>query len=328
MTLFADSQHYKSTASWERNRSLFSGSDRLRLIDAPNARARVSRFNIEAVTIGEVLSTGHEVEVSEPMAVSLIVPIRGRITSTTRSNQIRARAGEALLFSPNSRKTMVESAGAREFLGVPVLIPAGALEQTAERLGFACPRNRAAWNFSTKLSATSAPASQELIQMVNLLYAEIVRKDRIGFGSTKQNAWSQLLHEKIVEVLTEAGVLHGRLESDPAAASRHVRRATEYLYSNYDQILGVADIANSCGISIRSLQDAFRSVWSMTPLDFLLAIRLDAAREMLIRSDGEKTVTEVALACGLSHLGRFSVAYRERFGELPSETLRRRVALP
>ncbi|MNR39034.1 HTH-type transcriptional activator RhaS [compost metagenome] len=47
--------------------------------------------------------------------------------------------------------------------------------------------------------------------------------------------------------------------------------------------------------------------------------RLDAARAQLRRGDAH-SIAEVALRCGFAHLGRFSAYYRERFGELPSET--------
>ena len=36
-----------------------------------------------------------------------------------------------------------------------------------------------------------------------------------------------------------------------------------------------------------------------------------------------RSVTEVALDHGFMHLGRFSEAYRKRFGELPSQTWKR-----
>jgi AraC-like DNA-binding protein len=48
---------------------------------------------------------------------------------------------------------------------------------------------------------------------------------------------------------------------------------------------------------------------------------LDAAREALISGRGQISVSEVALEHLFHHLGRFAAAYRQRFGESPSETL-------
>jgi transcriptional regulator GlxA family with amidase domain len=50
---------------------------------------------------------------------------------------------------------------------------------------------------------------------------------------------------------------------------------------------------------------------------------MERAREMLVAADPDASVTDVALACGFAHFGRFAGAYRERFGETPSETLHR-----
>jgi len=44
---------------------------------------------------------------------------------------------------------------------------------------------------------------------------------------------------------------------------------------------------------------------------------------MLMRADSRESVTSAALQSGFSNLGAFSAYYRERFGEQPSETLRR-----
>jgi AraC-like DNA-binding protein len=51
--------------------------------------------------------------------------------------------------------------------------------------------------------------------------------------------------------------------------------------------------------------------------------RLDHARDRLTGGDRAPTVAEAALEAGFTHLGRFSQVYRERFGETPSNGLKR-----
>jgi transcriptional regulator GlxA family with amidase domain len=59
----------------------------------------------------------------------------------------------------------------------------------------------------------------------------------------------------------------------------------------------------------------------MSPMQYLRATRLEHARELLRRSQPERRIADVALDCGFTHLGRFAIAYREKFGESPSETV-------
>jgi adenylate cyclase len=61
----------------------------------------------------------------------------------------------------------------------------------------------------------------------------------------------------------------------------------------------------------------------MTPLEWVRQARLDRARHALLESGPDASVSEVAVASGFTQLGRFAAQYCSRFGELPSETLRR-----
>jgi transcriptional regulator GlxA family with amidase domain len=57
---------------------------------------------------------------------------------------------------------------------------------------------------------------------------------------------------------------------------------------------------------------------------YLCNARFEKVREALARAQPGESVATIAMSWGFSHLGRFSVEYRRRFGESPSNTLERR----
>ncbi|GAA0615147.1 AraC family transcriptional regulator [Sporichthya brevicatena] len=104
-----------------------------------------------------------------------------------------------------------------------------------------------------------------------------------------------------------------------------VRRAIAYMEENLSWAIGLPDIAKALDVSVRSVQKAFHDDLGTTPMNYLRDRRLERVRAELadaVPSDGV-TVTEVAERWGFGHLGNFSAIYRKRFGESPSETLRR-----
>jgi len=71
------------------------------------------------------------------------------------------------------------------------------------------------------------------------------------------------------------------------------------------------------------LQYAFHDIMGMSPLTYLLRLRLHRARdELRTAASGSTTVTDVAMNWGFWHFGEFSRAYKNCFGEVPSRTLR------
>ena len=78
------------------------------------------------------------------------------------------------------------------------------------------------------------------------------------------------------------------------------------------------------GVGPRTLQYAFRRHRDTTPLAYLRRVRLALAREDLVAAepgDGT-TIAEVAARWGYARPGRFADAYRQMYGEPPSQTLR------
>jgi len=106
-------------------------------------------------------------------------------------------------------------------------------------------------------------------------------------------------------------------------APRDVKRAIDYMEARLGAPIAVADIAEASGIAGRTLFKHFRDFHGMSPMQYLRNSRFEKVREALGRADPEQSVTEIAMNWGFTHMGRFSVEYRQRFGESPSDTLRR-----
>ncbi|QHF21361.1 helix-turn-helix domain-containing protein [Rathayibacter sp. VKM Ac-2762] len=110
----------------------------------------------------------------------------------------------------------------------------------------------------------------------------------------------------------------------PSVSARRLRRAVEFVQANADLPLGVADIADAAGLTVRGVQLAFQRAFGKTPRHYLRDVRLERAHEELSAgSIGSLVVGDVAARWGFISGGRFAQHYATRFGELPSETLRR-----
>jgi len=111
------------------------------------------------------------------------------------------------------------------------------------------------------------------------------------------------------------------------AQSRIVKHAEDYALAHMGDRLYVTDLCRAAGVSERSLEYAFKEIMGMTPVAYLTRVRLHRVRQALLAATpGSTTVSAEALNGGFWHFGEFSRAYRDCFGELPSETLRRTAA--
>jgi transcriptional regulator GlxA family with amidase domain len=85
-------------------------------------------------------------------------------------------------------------------------------------------------------------------------------------------------------------------------------------------------LATEVHLSVRALQEGFRRDLATPPMAYLRQVRLRRAREALQAADRDATtVGAVAVSLGILHLGRFAAAYRDAYGEAPSDTLNRPV---
>lgn len=145
-----------------------------------------------------------------------------------------------------------------------------------------------------------------------------------------------LLHQPLLTAQVQESLLTGLLlatghayredldaPSAAATSTRPVRLVLDAVHDRPEHPFTADELAAVAGVGARWLQMAFRRQLGLSPMAYLHGVRLARAREELTQADPARTtVADVAFRRGFGHLGRFAEKYRERYGELPSETLK------
>jgi len=151
-------------------------------------------------------------------------------------------------------------------------------------------------------------------------FGKLLGEADAGLIRASPENFEDLIYESILSVVEHSDLPCGRT---PAAVV--VRRAIDWADSSPGMLPRIHGLAAGLRMSPRTLQKAFFSVTGMGPNAFFRTRLLNRARHVLLRSDpGGTKVCAVATDLGFTELGRFSVRYRELFGESPSQTLLRR----
>lgn len=173
-------------------------------------------------------------------------------------------------------------------------------------------------------------AQQDLAPLVwlalRLLRIDHCAPQQLHTPAAENSARNELLDSLFRSLLPATPVQRG-------VAAQHsqqqiLRRALELLDAMPDTPLHMADLCQACNTSERTLRNLFTRYLGMSPHRYLMQHRLHAIRRALLHAAPGETITELCARFGVWDFGRFAGLYRRYFGELPSQSLRSRRALP
>lgn len=278
---------------------------------------RVQHADVGAIGVSAFESVG-ELYASSDNAndiVVLSIPIGTRTGATwqkgNRYDLVPERLGTVV--EPGVPGTVKQQA---DYQCVNVNIKQQDVDRTLTVLTGKEPRGRVRFD---PLLALTAPGPRSLLRMLHWIMAEVDSAklvapvlERLGEAFTLQLMHAQPHNHS---ALLTSGA--------PAATPAQVRRVAEYLEAELERPIRLSELTKLTGTSARSIQAGFKKHFGCTPFELLRARRLERARTLLGRDDG-RSVEEIARTCGFHHPGRFSVYYRERFGEAPLHARARR----
>lgn len=107
------------------------------------------------------------------------------------------------------------------------------------------------------------------------------------------------------------------LESRLGINNRNVLAAVATMNDHIEEPLSCQQLAVRMNISSRQLERLFRKYFDATPGQYYLRLRLEAARDLLRRTN--RPILDVAVACGFTSTSHFTKCYREHFGLTPTK---------
>jgi AraC-like DNA-binding protein len=241
---------------------------------------------------------------------------RAERSDGTRGSTAAWRSGLVLL--PQHTNTVRWSADAEQWI---LKIPRSSLEShLGDQLGR--PVHDVV-DFDFDIDLTS-PAGRTLLSSVEFLAKELDRPGGLGDMPLAREQLEAFVMTQLLHVGRHRWTDALTAPADPVRRGR-LGPVLDYMEQHADEPLTPQELARVGCLSVRTLHATFQQELGESPMSYLRRLRLDHVRAELMRGHpADVQVTEVALRWGFLHQSRFAQQYRERFGELPRDTLRER----
>ena len=290
-----------------------------------SAAADGFRANIHATEVSGGLGMlyfayGAAVEIDSaplPDFAALHIPLRGRLEFARGDERFVAEPGMGAFFSEHDAVHLRWSADLE-------LLVLRIHRSTLERKLTALTGRRPTAPVVFAPTIGAHPNDRPLMSSIMTLQSMVDRFGRDGLPPIVATEYEEMLLSMLLldHEHTYSDGVRGHI---PALPGRSMRAAVDFIGDHYQEPISATELARAAHVSERTLYDGFQREFGLTPLAFVRRFRLERVRDALIASDLSQsaTVAEIALRHGFGHLGRFAASYRERYGESPSETLRR-----
>ncbi len=249
----------------------------------------------------------------------LQLPLQGGALVSTFARDIATAPGVAgSLLSPTMPTRMVWQNDCAQLI---LLVERKLVEQRAAALAGGAVR-AVEFDPVIDLAGPAAPALQAQMQGLVSLAEGLGPKGTLSPAAAAN--WREALLDRLL-----TSQRHGlsramqTFAGEGEALPQALRRARDCLAAHAADPLDMARLADAAGIGIRALQLGFQRHFGMSISQMLLDLRLAELRARLAAAGPDARIIDIAFDLGFTHVSRMAGAYRQKFGETPSATLRR-----
>ncbi|MDR1281791.1 MAG: helix-turn-helix domain-containing protein [Opitutaceae bacterium] len=135
-------------------------------------------------------------------------------------------------------------------------------------------------------------------------------------SSQGQDGHQAVLLALLVELMVFLSRRYGESDTTESRALLHAGQLVSTLEQHFREPWTLAQLARHARLSRTNLLRIFRQATGQSPIDFLIGLRVEAARRLLRQSDLD--MTAIALECGFTDASYFARQFRQVCGLTPS----------
>lgn len=271
----------------------------------------VARTPVKGLYLVRTTSTGELRHAIERPLICLVA--QGAKQVTMGSQTLTFRAGDSMLLTADAPTVsdITRASGGAPYLAL-------ALDLDAAVIAALCAEMQAAAvdvGPALRFQPTDAEVADAALRLVTLL-------ERPASIPVLQ---AQLVREMHYWLLAACHGLSIRQLGSPESQARRIARAVEILRKGFTAPIAVAQLAAAARMSPSTFHKHFRTVTSLSPLQFQKQLRLIEARRLMLAKGLKPSVA--AYKVGYESVPQFTREYRRQFGRPPGhETLQARQA--
>lgn len=217
----------------------------------------------------------------------------------------------------------------------------GTLEVTEGKIVVFCPGERQSYQYNFQNSPEvywihfTGYGAKKLLEEAGLLEQQVntvgihtpcieLFKKVIRELQVKKPLFEQSTNAAILELVVQLG--RKRIEEEQSHnlnKNHRFDKLLEIMHSNYHIKWSIDDFARQCNMSTYWFIHSFKEYTGMSPLEYLIKIRIDKARELLL--DSSLSIKEIASVTGYDNALYFSRVFKKLEGSSPRQYRHKKV---
>jgi AraC-like DNA-binding protein len=282
-------------------------------IEVHRAKLQYSQIVVTYNNVRTRLTTKHPTSY-----YSLIIPLKGSHTIKYVNDKIRVVPGEASFASANQ---LFDATRSKDYIALIASLSINGFEHFFGNDIFSSQSERAPFNYLIDLRDKRYDS---LTSILALICTELD-------SPPSDFPWCDTVIERLEEVfwiklMDAIPNLASYIEQEPKKTilPGYIKRTTSYIENHLDTDLQLSELVKISKTSQRTLQKGFKDIYGVGPKNYIRQKKLHKVRQDLLNPETEELfVGDIAANWGFFHLSNFSKYYRQVFGELPSDTLKK-----